>query len=139
MKMRDVSLAELGVGLVLHLDPDSLEAAGATFSCARGARVRGGHFFVCVAHDEVSKTGRWVPVYTEDGPGRFSVDAAMKVGHEKWTTSSTVVHPGQVWTVPDSAVPLAARDGRDMSRQGSRNRMKKADALLDGKPKPPTS
>jgi hypothetical protein len=137
MKRREVSLAEVGVGLVLHLDPDTLEAAGAAFSCDPRARVRGGHFFVCVTHDVARRTGQWMPLYTQDGPGRVPVDATLKVGHEKWTASSTFVHPEQVWTVPDSAVPPAAKDGRDMSTQGGRNRLRNAEDLLARNPADP--
>jgi hypothetical protein len=79
-----VSDSEISRGLVLHLDPDALVAAGATFSCPEALRVQGSHFFVCVDAGD-AETTRWVPLYTKSGPERVAIDTAGSSGHPKVT------------------------------------------------------
>lgn len=129
-KIKAVRPEEIKVDLVLHFDPDTLIEASATFSCSDVARVRNPHFFVCVAHDAQAKSGSWVPLYGKDGPGRVAIPRSKKTGIPKWVSAETFIHPEQVWTVPDSAVPRAARAGNDESFQGERNRLLKAAELL---------
>jgi hypothetical protein len=116
--------AEIAVGLVLHLDSDVLVAKGATHSCSEAMRVRGGHFFACVEHDPKTKRGKWVPFYSDGGTDRIEVSVGDRSGHGKWTEPTCHFFTGQWWDVPDSVVELAARAGRDASRQGGRNRLK---------------
>jgi hypothetical protein len=122
---------EIAVGLVLHLDPDRLLADGGTCTCGDKERVQGPHFFACVSRDPKSKTGVWVPFFGDTGTDRVEVAASEKTGHPKWTKGVTYYHPTQTWTVPDAAIEPAARAGKDASRQGSRNRLKKAADVLN--------
>jgi hypothetical protein len=120
-----VLAAEIRVGLVLHFDPEVLIQNGSTFSCGATERVTGAHFFACVARDARSKTGTWVPCFGETGTDRVQIPPQEKSGHPKWTAASTYYHPAQAWTVPDAAVEPAARAGKDASRQGARNLIKR--------------
>lgn len=119
-----VTEAEISPGLVLHLDPDELIAAGATYTCAEAERVRGGHFFVCLKTN--GQLSRWLPVYTDDGPGRVEILATDRRGHAKWTGGTCYYHPSQVWDAANAAIPGAAAEGRDQSRRGSRNQILRA-------------
>lgn len=119
-----VTEAEIAPGLVLYLDPEELLAAGATYICAEAERVRGGHFFVCLKTN--GQWSRWLPVYTDDGPGRVEIPATERLGHAKWTGSTCYYHPSQIWDVPNAAIPGAANEGRDQSRRGSRKQILKA-------------
>ncbi len=122
--MRDVLADEIQPGLVLHLDPATLIAAGATASCPADKRVVGGHFFVCVT---TAKDGSstWIPTYSNRAIGNVEIPSAAKSGHIKWTGTPSYYSPHQVWTVPTAAaVADAARVGRDASRQRQRNSAK---------------
>lgn len=110
---------EIGRGLVLHLDPDTLEQQGGTYTCSPDRRVVSGHFFICVSADE--KQGRWLPVYSSEGVGRKTLSSSGRSGHPKWVDQTCSYHEDQVWTAPHDAVVLAAQDGHDMSKAGSRN------------------
>ena len=116
-----ISEVEVAPGLVLHLDPDEFEAHTAVYSCAEEARVKGGHFFLCVAADECS--GLWLPMFTNAGPGRFSVPVNGRTGHPKWTRGKFHFHRGQVWSGTHAAAVAAADAGGDMSAPGRRNRL----------------
>lgn len=111
--------AEIIPGLVLHLDPDTLENEGGTYTCTKSLRVQHGHFFLCLSATDT--TGRWLPLYSEDGDGREKLGPDGRSGHSKWTKGTTYWHPAQVWTASHAAVVAAATDGGDMSRAGSRN------------------
>ena len=126
---RIVLLTEIAVGLALHLDPEVLLLKGASSTGNESTRVRGLHFFVCVAHDLSTKQGRWIPAFGSDGPARILIPKERKVGHEKWRSDATCVHPSQVWDVPDSAIAEAAHAANDLSRQGRRNRVRDAGSL----------
>jgi hypothetical protein len=109
---------EVTVGLVLHIDPDALESAGATFTCPATSRVQGSHFFVCVD----AEGGRWAPLFTAGNPGRVAVDVAGSSGHPKVTAGTPHYHPGQIWTAAPDQIRAGAAAGGDMSRASGRNR-----------------
>lgn len=110
---------EIALGLVLHLDPDALEAEGGTFTGPVSARVLGPHFFLCVDVDQEARSGSWVPLFSEQGAGRAAIDKASAYGHPKWTSGESYYHPDQVWSATHASVVVAA--GRDLSRPGARN------------------
>jgi hypothetical protein len=114
-------ISDISPGIVLHLDPDRLEAEGGTYSCAYSERVQGQHFFVCI-ETTVSKT-RWLPLYTNDGPGRVRISNQGSTGHPKWTAGIHFYHPNQVWTATKESVANAAARAHDKTRRGSRNRV----------------
>lgn len=111
---------EIVRGLVLHLNPDVLEAEGGTYTCIPSRRVLGGHFFLCL-ETASDGHGRWLPLYEGDGVGRIKVSSDARVGHPKWTNSPCYYHPAQVWTASHAAVSKAALAGLDQSVVGSRN------------------
>ncbi len=115
---------EIQDGIVLHLDPDELEAEGAVCTNDESARVQGSHFFVCIASDQES--GNWVPLFTSAGPSRTPVPPDEKRGHPKWIESPTYFHRQQVWQAPHAAVVAAAIAGGDLSRPGERNTLTEA-------------
>ncbi|MGH3119111.1 MAG: hypothetical protein ACRDQ2_18740 [Gaiellales bacterium] len=120
---------EIVLGLVLHLDPDVLEAQGSTVTGPSATRVRGPHFFMCVGlGDTPSAGGTWLPLFSEQGVGRVAVDKTTAYGHPKWKDGDSYYHPAQVWTATHGAVATAAQAGGDLSKPGSRNGMA-ADAL----------
>lgn len=119
-----IKLNEIEDGLVLHLDPDELEAEGGACTGAAGLRVQGSHFFVCIASDE--QYGNWVPLFSVDGPMRVLLPDEEKAGHPKWCESTTYFHSQQVWQAPHSAVVAAAIAGGDLSRAGERNTLTEA-------------
>ena len=112
---------EIVPGLVLHFDPDVVEAEGGTFTGPPAKRVRGPHFFMCIAIDDTMRSGTWVPLFSGDGAGRVALDKSTAYGHPKWNKGGSYFHPDQVWTVPHAAVAVAAKAGGDLSRPGSRN------------------
>ncbi|MCA9504496.1 MAG: hypothetical protein R3F16_20920 [Myxococcota bacterium] len=114
-----INPTEIRDGLVLHLDPDELEAAGGTCTGAGPARVQGSHFFVCIAANDES--GNWVPLFSGSGPYRDLLPDKEKVGHPRWRESTTYFHVKQVWQAPHSAVIAAAIAGGDLSKPGERN------------------
>jgi hypothetical protein len=114
-----IATHEITDGLVLHLDPDELEAEGGVCTGAGRARVQGTHFFVCIAADEES--GNWVPLFSVAGPYRDLVPYDEKRGHPTWCKSTTYFHTKQVWQAPHSAIVAAAIAGGDLSRPGARN------------------
>jgi len=119
-----VAPSEIVPGLVLHLDPDELERSGGTYSCPNPFRVQGGHFFVCL--NVSGHIARWLPLYTNDGPGRTLL-AGSRSGHPKWTRATTYYHSGQVWTADHAAIAAAALAGGDLSSPASRNMLSRAD------------
>jgi hypothetical protein len=116
-----VTEGEVGVGLVLHLDPDTLAANGGSYTCPDEQRVQGGHFFLCLAVDDSS--GQWLPLYSNSGVGREPLGEDGRSGHSKWSEGTFYWHRDQVWSAPHAAVVAAASAGGDMSRSGSRNRL----------------
>jgi len=112
---------EVNFGLVLHLDPDELEANEATYTCAAEARVTGAHFFLCIGADD--DCGRWLPLYSNAGIGRRELGPAGRSGHPKWTQGKFHYHVGQLWTATHYAGSRAARAGGDLSTPENRNRM----------------
>lgn len=115
-------------GFVLHLDPAILIEGGATVSCAGHTPVKDVHYFVCVTHDASSASGTWVPTFTKMADGRIEILTAAKSGHPGWTKRATFYHPGQIWTVPDAAIPRAAEAGNDGSE--GKNRAKRVTSLV---------
>ena len=114
-------LTEIGPGLLLHLDPDTLESGGGTYTCEPSRRVRGPHFFLCIA---ATATGaRWLPLYSEAGVGRTEIPQAGRTGHPKWTNGTFFYHRAQVWSAGPSAVAAAAAAASDLSQPGQRNRL----------------
>jgi len=110
---------DIAVGLVLHLDPDRLEKDGGTYNCPPETRVQGQHFFLCVEVNE--DQSKWLPLFTNAGPGRIALTTEGREGHEKWVDGTFHYHPGQVWSAPSKAVANAAMRAHDKSRRGSRN------------------
>ena len=119
-----INPTEIRDGLVLHLDPDELEAAGGTCTGAGPARVQGSHFFVCIASDE--RSGNWVPLFSAPGPGRELVPNEAKSGHPRWCESATWYPSDQVWQAPHAAAIAAAIAGGDLSGAGVRNALSEA-------------
>lgn len=122
-----IAAHEITDGIVLHLDPDELEAEGGVCTAGGAARVEGTHFFLCIAADEAS--GNWVPLSSVAGPLRTLVPNEEKTGHPGWRESTTYFHVRQVWQAPHSAVVAAAIAGGDLSRPGERNAL--TDAGVD--------
>jgi len=108
-------------GLVLHLDPDELEALGATYTCPADFRVKGGHFFLCISAND--DCGLWVPMYTNAGVGRRELNSAGRSGHPKWTQGKFHFHPAQLWSATHHAVLRAGCAGSDLSTPENRNRL----------------
>jgi len=119
---------EIDLGVVLHLDPDELEACGAAYSCSEEARVTGGHFFLCIGADDSG--GLWLPLYTNPGPGRTQLSTSGRMGHRNWTLGTFHYHLGQVWLATHHAVVRAAAAGGDMSAPGRRNRLADEQAAI---------
>ncbi len=119
-KLYDPDLAtDICVGLVLHLDPDRLEAEGGTYTCAPHEKVLGQHFFVCL--EAGPHVTRWFPLYTNAGPGRIQLSHEGSSGHPKWVGGDHYYHSAQVWTASRQAVANAAARAHDKTRRGSRN------------------
>lgn len=112
-------LNEIAVGLVLHLDPDRLEADGASYNCPAEARVRGQHLFLCVAINDAQS--QWLPLFTNAAPGRVALSSEGRKGHGKWVDGDFHYHPGQVWTGSAKAIANAAARANDKSRRGRRS------------------
>ena len=121
---RMIQVHEIKDGLVLHLDPDELEAEGGACTGTESIRVQGPHFFLCIASNEQS--GNWVPLFSVAGPLRTLVPNEEKAGHPKWCESTTYFHRKQVWQAPHSAVVAASIAGGDLSRPGERNTLTEA-------------
>jgi len=119
-----IAAHEIQDGLVLHLDPDELEAEGGACNETQSYRVQGTHFFLCVASNE--QVGNWIPLFSVAGPLRALVPNEEKVGHPQWCESTTYFHVKQVWQAPHSAVVAAAIAGGDLSRPDSRNTLTEA-------------
>lgn len=117
------SAMDLSAGLVLHLDPDTLEREGGAYTCSSEMRVRNGHFFVLLRRD--SMTGEWslVPVYSNDSGGRRVPIDHERAGHPKWTDARAFADPKQIWTATPEAIVRAAAAGGDQSRPEARNRL----------------
>lgn len=112
---------EIGMELVLVLNPAVLEANGATCGCAASLRVQGDHFFLCLEADDL--IGCWLPMYSKDALQRVTISTSGRTGHTKWVNGTFHYHPAQVWRAPHTAVVAAAKAARDMSRAGSRNKI----------------
>ena len=112
-------VVDICVGMVLHLDPDRLEAEGGTYTCDAAAKVVGQHFFVCL--EAGASVTRWLPLYTNPGPGREQLSHAGSSGHPKWINGAHYYHPAQVWVASRQAVANAAARAHDKTRRGSRN------------------
>ncbi len=112
---------EIRPGIVLHLDPETLLAQGAIYSCDDDRRVIGCHFFLCI--EVTGECGRWLPLYSRDGFGRVRLSQLGRSGHSKWVTSECHFHEDQVWRATHQAVVAAARVGHDFSEPGRRNRI----------------
>lgn len=108
------------VGLVLHLDPDTLLDHEATCSSPHPYRVNAPHFFVCVDVRGID-SACWVPLFSNPGPGRRRVPGGGRDGHPKWVDSIVHWHKWQMWCASNTSVRRAAADGWDQSRPGSRN------------------
>lgn len=121
---RLIGAHEIKDGLVLHLDPDELEAEGGACTDIESFRVQGTHFFLCIAANE--RSGNWVPLFSVAGPMRNLVPNEEKAGHPRWCESTTYFHRKQVWQAPHSAVVAAAIAGGDLSRPGERNTLTEA-------------
>ena len=104
-------VADICVGMVLHLDPDRLEAEGGTYTCDAAAKVVGQHFFVCL--EAGASVTRWLPLYTNPGPGREQLSHAGSSGHPKWINGAHYYHPAQVWVASRQAVANAAARAHD--------------------------
>jgi len=111
-----MELAEIKMGLVLHLDRSAIAAHGGVPSCKPELAVQGGHFFVCVS--TAGGSGRWLPLYSNGGEGRERLEVSGRSGHRKWTTGVFYWHRDQVWAAPHAAVVAAATAGGDRSRPG---------------------
>jgi hypothetical protein len=129
----DPLAADIGPGLVLHLDPDTLEDEGATFTGAPENRVEDFHFFVCVSHWDGA--GEWLPLFPRPGTGRIKLPAEGRNGHRKWTEGSSYYHRDQLWSASDAAVKAAAKAGGDLSKPGQLNRLDPALLPARGDPK----
>lgn len=112
---------EIGRELVLFLDPDVLEAAGATYTCSKPFRVVGGHYFLCIYADE--EDGRWLPLYSAMGQGRKPLSMDGREGHPHWVEHPAHWHHRQVWWIKHSAVPAAADAAGDWSTAARRNKL----------------
>jgi hypothetical protein len=130
-----VTTRQIKKGIVLHLDPSTLEAEGATYSCASEMRVQGGHFFVCISTN--GQKARLVPVYSDNGPGRVEILPTDRSGHDKWTSGPAYYHPEQVWNATNEAVVKAAAAGGDRSTEISRNLLTVAALPKPGPSLPP--
>lgn len=120
--MRDKDIvADIGPGLVLHLNPKRLLATGAKVTGPAATWVEGDHFFLCVGLD--GKRSRWVPLLSNPGKDRVLVSPEGRSGHEKWTGGTFHFHTNQIWTVGADAVVRGAEDGKDQSQAGARNRL----------------
>lgn len=113
---------EIKPGLVLHLSPDIMLEGGATHTVPEEFRVRGNHFFIC--RSVAGNDGRWIPCYSDDGPGRLEIPASARVGHPKWAANDCYFHPAQIWVASHGAIEAAAKAARDMSTTHRRNRIK---------------
>ena len=120
---KPVGLGDIKPGLILHLDPDTFEKEGATYTCAPQLRVRGGHFFLCISSSK--DLSQWLPLYSEQGVGRKEIPRKGRTGDSKWTTASCFWHKDQVWTASGKAALAAAIAGGDMSTGLSLNRLAK--------------
>jgi hypothetical protein len=118
---RGVGLGEIKPGLVLHLDPETLEREGGTYACDASRRVQEGHFFLCLS--TLKEVGWWLPLFSEPGDGRTKLSRDGRSGHEKWTTGECYWHKDQVWSAPHKAVIAAAIAGADQSSLALRNRL----------------
>lgn len=110
---------EVGMELVLLLDPDTLEAAGGTYSCAAEHRVQGDHFFLCVYADDDG--GKWLPMYSAGSYGRIAISEDGRSGHAKWVNGTFHYHPMQVWDASHSAIVKASNAAGDLSTAALRN------------------
>ena len=114
-----ISEDEIGMELVLLLDPDALEAAGGKYSCSAKSRVQGDHFFLCVYADDDG--GKWLPMFSAGSSGRVAISMDGRSGHPKWVKGTFHYHPMQVWDAPHSAVVEAADAAGDLSSASLRN------------------
>jgi len=97
-------------GLVLHLDPDVLENAGAVSKLYRlSCRVLGWHWFVCLLVDD-SGYSVWAPLFSRTAGSRYEVPTGAKRGHPNWRQAATFVDPDQLWICSQEQVNDAATD-----------------------------
>ncbi len=127
----DETTEELRPGLVLHLDPNALEQRGGQFTCSPSHRVKGGHFFILLVHEDDAWT--MAPLYEEDRRKARVPVGRDRSGHGKWTDGTFHVDRLQTWSAPPAAIIKAARAGDDRSAPGARNRLNEPSlgSLLD--------
>lgn len=118
---RVVDPAEIGPGIALHMDPDTLAAEGATYTCPEARRVRGCHFFLCIRI--TGEHSRWLPLYSRGGLNRLQLSQRGRSGHPKWMASECYYYADQVWCATHAAVAAATLAGQDRSERKRRNRI----------------
>lgn len=111
---------EFRVGLVLHMDPDTLEAEGAYGHLLGGektisTRVHGPHYFLCVGTDGRGRHSYWAPLFSRDRGHRLRIPNEMKVGPYQWRQTTTHLDERQMWSAKWFAIEMACRFGRDLS------------------------
>src|SRR5437016_4897991 len=97
--------ADIAVGIVVHLDPDRLLQEGATHTADDATRVQGQHFFLCI--EAGPGVSRWVPLFTNNNPGRVELPQQGRSGHYKWVQGTFHLHPAQVWSASPAAIANA--------------------------------
>jgi hypothetical protein len=117
----DIKIEEIKPGVALVLDPHELESAGATYTCDKIHRAEKQRHYVCAAVEE--GMGRWLPLFSKDGPGRVKLPIAGRKGPASWPWRDLYYHPGQVWMMSHEAVIKAAEVAGDRSEPGDRCRI----------------
>lgn len=118
-QMVDLAESEIVPGLVLHLDPISLELEGGRPYSSDNLRVRGDHYFLCV--HVVDDSSYWVPLSSKPGETRVKVDRSHKRGNHLWTLEDSYAVASQFWCLSAQTVIAAARAARDHSHRGARH------------------
>jgi hypothetical protein len=112
---------EVVVGVAIHMDPDVLQAGGATFTCSKAQRVQKPHMFLCI--DATARKGKWIPLFSQTAHGRQLLSKSGRTGHGWWTSGTFWYYLSQIWEAPHEAVVEAAEAGKEVTKRGDRNHL----------------
>ena len=111
--------AEIRPGLAAFIEPDKWLEYGGESMAPPWYRIKGPHFFVCLA--ALEWTSVWTALTSKAGwSARLEISSDEKIGHPSWVETQTfVVHQNQTWFGPSYAVREASE--KDVTLVGERN------------------
>jgi hypothetical protein len=112
--MSRLSVEEVKVGLVVHLDTAALRKLGGSKTNAQiteseDRAVEGPHYFLVTKLDREDGTCLAVPLFSGSAPGSEKLDEDKKSGHpDNWLGSDSYFSHWQHWVIPLSDIPEAS-------------------------------